>query len=109
MAYSEDYRKRAVEYYQEGHTQDGAAGVFKVHRSTIREWEKRYKAGDLKPQYPKTRKPRKLPLDELKVYVEENPDDFLQEIGDKFGCSAEAVRKALKKLKLTRKKNNLGT
>jgi transposase len=62
------------------------------------------KAGTLKPNYPKTRKPRKLPPDELIQYLEEHPDAFLEEIGTHFDCSAEAVRKALKKLKITRKK-----
>ena len=104
MAYSEDYRKRAIEYHNEGHTQLEAAAVFKIHRTTLQAWEARKATGTLKPQYPKTRKPRKLPPDELKRYVEENPDDFLEEIATHFNCSAEAVRKALKKLKITRKK-----
>jgi hypothetical protein len=60
--------------------------------------------GNLAPSYPKTRKPRKLPPAELVRYIDENPDAFLEEIGEYFGCSGEAVRKALKKLKITRKK-----
>ena len=42
-------------------------------------------------------------------YVEENPDAFNAEIGDFFGCSDEAVRKALIKLNITRKKRHLVT
>lgn len=30
MAYSEDYRRRAVEYYQEGHTQGEVQAAFKI-------------------------------------------------------------------------------
>ena len=104
MAYSEDYRKRAVEYYQEGKRQAEVKEVFKIHPSTLRDWEARYESGSLKPNYPETRKPRKLPSDELKAYIESNPDAFLSEIGEHFGCSAEAVRKALLKLKITLKK-----
>ena len=37
-------------------------------------------AGCLLPSYPKTRKARKLPPDELEKYVEANPDAFLHEI-----------------------------
>ena len=65
--------------------------------------------GTLKPLYPKTRKPRKLPPDELIRYIDEHPDAFLEEIGDHFGCSDEAVRKALKKLGITRKKRRYTT
>lgn len=106
MAYSEDYRKRALEYYREGHTQAEVLEVFKVHPATIRDWEARESKGALKASYPKTRKARKLPLGELQKYVDEHPSDFLKEIGEHFGCSGEAVRKALKKLKITVKKND---
>jgi transposase len=99
-----DYRRRAIEYYHEGHTQSEVSAVFKINPATLREWESRSKEGRLAPEYPETRKPRKLPPEELRRYVEENPDDFLSEIGAHFNCSAEAVRKALKKLNITYKK-----
>ena len=109
MAYSEDYRKRAVEYYHEGNRQSDVKEIFKIHPSTLRDWEARYEAGSLKPSYPKTRKKPKLPSDELKQYVDDNPDAFLLEIGSHFGCSAEAVRKALVKLGITLKKRQFTT
>jgi transposase len=104
MAYSIDYRRRTIEYYHEGHTQEEVSGIFNVCPKTIRDWEARNKTGSLKPNYPKTRKPRKLPPNELSQYINEHPEAFLEEIGEYFNCSAEAVRKALKKLKITRKK-----
>ena len=104
MAYSEDYRQRTVEYYHERHTQAQVYEAFKVYPRTIRDWEARMMTGTLKPSYPETRKPRKLPPDELIRYNDENPDAFLEKIGEHFHCSGEAVRKALKKLKITRKK-----
>jgi transposase len=106
MAHSVDYRKRTLEYYREGHTQAEILEVFKVHPATLRDWRAREAAGTLKASYPKTRKPRKIPLDELQKYVDEHPEAFLKEIGEHFGCSGEAVRKALKKLKITVKKND---
>jgi len=106
MAYSEDYRKRAVEYYYEGKTQAEVQEAFKIFPSTLRDWRTRYEAGMLKANYPKSRKPRKLPPDALISYVEENPDAFLAEIGEHFGCSDVAVGKALKKLNITRKKRH---
>ena len=104
MAYSIDFRKRAVEYYYEGNTQEEVSAIFKISRSTLRDWENRYKAGNLEPSYPKTRKGGKLPPNELALFIEENPDTFLSEIGAHFGCSDEAVRKALIKLNITLKK-----
>lgn len=106
MAYSEDYRRRTIEYYHEGHTQAEVFAAFKVYPRTIRDWEYRMISGTMKPSYPKTHKPRKLPPDELILYNGEHPDDFLNEIGEHFHCSGEAVRKALKKLKITRKKRH---
>ena len=97
MAYSEDYRKRAIEYYLEGHTEAQVQEAFKIYPSTLRDWEARYDAGDLAPNYPETRKARKLPLCELKAYVDEHSDDFQREIGEHFGCSQAAVSKALAK------------
>jgi len=104
MAYSEDYRKRAIDYYREGKTQTAVQEAFKIFPSTLRDWNARNEAGSLKPNYAKTRKPRKLPPDELMRYIEEHPDAFLSEIGERFECSAPAVSKALKKLNITRKK-----
>ena len=109
MAYSEDYRRRTVEYYHEGKTLAEVQDIFKVYPKTIRDWEARMENGNLKAKYPKTRKHRKLPPNELAAYVEENPDAFLCEIGAHFGCSDVAVGKALKKLKITRKKRQLDT
>jgi transposase len=104
MAYSEDYRKRAIEYHREGHTLAEVYEAFKVYSSTLRDWEARMANGSLKPVYPESRKPRKIEPEELKRYIGEHSDDFLSEIGEHFQCSAEAVRKALLKLDITRKK-----
>jgi len=109
MAYSEDYRKRAIEYYHEGNTQKEVQDVFKITPPTLRDWIARQEAGCLLPSYPKTRKARKLPLDELKKYVEANPDAFLHEIAAYFGCSDTAVSKRLKKLGITFKKRQSAT
>ena len=106
MAYSEDYRKRVIAYRREGNTLAQVKAVFKIHPSTLRDWEARYETGSLKTNYRKTRKPRKLPPDDLAKYVTEYPDAFLSEIGEHFGCSAQAVHKALKKLKITHKKRH---
>ena len=40
MSYDEKYRKRTLEYRQEGHTLEQTSKVFKVAIITIRKWEK---------------------------------------------------------------------
>ncbi len=106
MSYPVKYRERTVEYRQEGHTLEQTSETFKVAISTIRKWEKQQKEkGDLTPKVP-TRKWKKLPPDELRVYVAEHPDAYQKEIAQKFDCSASAVQKAFKRLGITRKKSN---
>ena len=48
-------------------------------------------------------------LEKLSAYVKEHPDAYLREIADVFGCTDDAVRLALIKLKITRKKRQSGT
>ena len=105
MSYSEKYRKRTIEYRQEGHTLEETKETFKVSISTIRKWEKQLKKkGNLKAKIPE-RSYKKINPEELKTYVKEHPDAYQKEIAKKFKCTSEAVRKALKREKITRKKN----
>jgi DNA-binding MarR family transcriptional regulator len=48
---------------------------------------------------------KKLPRQELTDYIAAHPDAYLSEIAEHFGCSGTAVSKALKILKITRKKS----
>ncbi len=48
---------------------------------------------------------KKINPEELKTYVKEHPDACQKEIAKKFKCTSEAVRKALKRLKITQKKD----
>ena len=41
--------------------------------------------------------------------IEKHPDEYLVEIAEEFNCSECAIRKALKKLNITRKKRQLHT
>jgi len=105
MAYDEKYRKRAIEYRKEGHTIEQTGEVFKIGKTTIKKWVKKYaKTGEIKDKPPK-RTFKKIDPEKLEEYVEEHPDAFLSEIAKVFSCSDEAVRVRLKKLKITRKKD----
>lgn len=46
----------------------------------------------------------KIPLEELKVFVEAHPDAFLREIAVRFDCTVPSVWAALKQMKVTLKK-----
>ena len=106
MSYDEKYRKRTLEYRQEGHTLEQTSKVFKVAIITIRKWEKQLREeGNLKKHAVK-RPFRKIDPDKLREHIKSHPDDYLREIAEVFNCSESGIRKALKKLKITRKKKD---
>ncbi|CEY11905.1 TPA: transposase [Streptococcus pneumoniae] len=51
-------------------------------------------------------KNRKIPLEELKAFVEAHPDAFLREIAAHFDCAVPSVWAALKQIKVTLKKDD---
>jgi len=84
MAYSEDFRKRALEYMDEGHTYTELYEAFKIYPSAIEDWRKLLaETGSLKPQYTKTRK-RKIDKDKLSAAVKEKPDSYLYELAKPY-------------------------
>ena len=105
MSYPIKYRKRVIEYRQEGHTLEETSNIFAVAISTIRRWEQQLKEkGDLETKA-LNRTFKKIAPEKLKEYIDEHPDAYLKEIAEVFGCSDTAIRKALKRLNITRKKN----
>jgi len=106
MIYDIKYRQRAIEYWGEGHSKKETAEVFKVDPSTLHRWKSRLnETGGLEPKKRETTW-RKIDPAKLKEYVEQHPDAYLKEMAEAFGCSAVAIFKALKRLKISRKKNN---
>jgi len=104
MAYSEDLRKKVMGYLGEGNTQESAKAVFKIGLTTIKRWKKQYEETGSLAKKELHRRFRKLDPEKLSVYVKEHPDAYLREIAEVFGCTDDAVRLALIKLKITRKK-----
>ena len=51
-------------------------------------------------------KKRKIPLEELKAFVEAHPDAFLREIAAHFGCAVPSVWADLKQIHVTLKKDD---
>lgn len=87
-----------------GHTQQATAKLFGIGTTTIKEWKKRIESGEGLETRIRQRKPKKLEPEKLRTYVSANPDAYISEIAGELGCSCSAVRKALKKLGITRKK-----
>ena len=111
MAYDVTFRKKVVEFHKEGHSLRKTAKIFKIGFTTLKVWKKEIDENGV-PQAKyvlKASKTKKLPKEELLKYVKEHPDSYLHEIGEHFGCSVEAVRKAFKKLGITRKKRQRST
>ena len=94
MSYDIKFKQRAVEYQREGHTYKETCKVFKISETTLTRWINKEKEGKL--GYP----------EKLIKYIEKHPDAYLVEIAEEFNCSECAIRKALKKLNITRKKDN---
>ena len=101
MSYSIDYRRRVVEFVEQGGRKSEAVRIFKVSRATIYNWLGR---ADLNP---KARGPcdRKLKKEELAIHVEKHPDALLRERAVHFGVATSTVCMAMKKLNI-RKKND---
>ena len=107
--YSIDFRKKAIEYMDKGHTKEELYEAFGIYPSRITAWRRLLKeSGELKPKYRKTRK-RKIDLKKLEAALERKPDAYLSELAKPFDCTETAVYYALKKIKATVKKNNTHT
>ena len=105
MAYDERYRRQVIKYLEKGHTQREAQEVFSVGITTMKQWKKQWEETGSLTKKALNRSFKKIDPHKLKIYIQDHPDAYLREIAQVFECSEAAVRKALKKQKITRKKN----
>jgi transposase len=106
MAYDIKFREKVLEYLDKGHTLQKTHETFGVGTTTIKLWKKLKKDTGTLAKRPLNRKPSKLCPDQLKAYIADNPDSYLRETAEAFNCTVPAVFYALKRLKITRKKNS---
>ena len=99
------FRETVLNYIDKGHTMQEAHEVFEVGTTTIKEWKKLKKETGTLEKRPLNRTNRKICPDRLKSYIAEHPDSYLSEIAEVFNCTYSAIHYALKRLKITRKKN----
>ena len=109
MAYSIDFRKRAIAFWDKGHTKEELYEAFEIYPSRINDWKRLLReTGSLEPQYLKTRE-GKINLKKLEQELERKPDLTLPELAKIFNCTKQSVDAACKKLKITRKKRRSPT
>ena len=105
MAYDIKYRKNVLDFIDQGHSIREASRIFGISVSTIMGWRKiRRETGKLEDR-PRETWHKKIDPEKLLVYFEENPDSYLSEAAEVFGCTTVAIFKARKRLGITRKKN----
>ena len=106
MGYRKDFREKVLDYLDKGHTMKEAREVFGVGTTTMKEWRKLQKETGGLEKRPLNRPHKKICPDLLKAYITGNPDQYLREIAKEFNCTDMAVYYALKRLKISRKKND---
>lgn len=84
MAYSTDFKQGALDYIKEGHSHVEATKVFDVGVRTLFTWKKKLREQGHLERKKRVVKKRKIPLEELKAFVEAHPDAFLREIAGTF-------------------------
>ena len=103
-----DYRRRSIEYKDEGHTFKELLEVFKVSSTTYYDWKMKFESGYYEHEHKFERK-GKIDKDALANAISKTPDAYLRELAEPFNCTEQAVFYALKKLRITYKKKRLPT
>ena len=103
-----DYRLRAEEYKDEGHTFKELRETFKIPAITYYDWKRKQESGYYEEEHTFERK-GKIDKEALAKAVSEKPDSYLRELAQPFNCTEQAVFYALEKLGITLKKRPLPT
>jgi transposase len=101
MAYSLDFRQR-VFAYKEKHqlTFEQTSKHFDINIATLFRWKKR-----LEPCVTRNRPAIKVNMDALKKEIEDFPDDYQWERAKRLNVTQPSIHYALKRLKISVKKN----
>jgi len=105
MSHSTDLRTRVLYYIEAGGLIKSACVLFKVSRSSIQRWrDKKEETGSVSPVL-RINAPYKINDAALQSYIQANPDAYLSEMAVHFGVTSSGLWRALKRLKITRKKS----
>ena len=101
MSYSLDFRVRVFKLkHKEQLTFQQTSDRFGIPIRTLFRWQKR-----LEPKTTRNKPSTKIDMDALSKDVKDNPDAYQYERAKKFGVSQSAIFYALKRLKISTKKN----
>lgn len=102
--YSKDLRKKVINYLNKGKTQKEASDVFGVHRNTVSRWNNRYKKEGVYEAKKRLGCKSKLDYKMVELFVKNNEDAKLSDIGAEFGISKGYAAVVLKRLGFSYKK-----
>jgi transposase len=102
MTYSLDFRRHVLKVKEdEKLTYEETAIRFKIGKASLVRWHKK-----LEPCRTRNKQPTKINMDALREDIEKYPDAYQHERAQRFGVSAAGIYWALKRLKVTYKKNS---
>ena len=105
MAYSLDFRKQVFKIKQkEGLTFEQTSDRFSIPIRTLFRWQKR-----IEPKIKRDKPSTKIDMDALAKDIKDNPDLYQYERAKKLGVSQSAIFYALKRLKVSYKKNAISS
>lgn len=104
MRCSSDLRKRVVEFVRGGGSKADAARLYQVSRASVYNWLNDDDVSSYEKPGPKGS--RKIDLDVLAAHVEEHDDLTQSERARHFGVSRHCMWYNLRRLKISRKKND---
>ena len=107
--YSNDLRKKVINYLSKGKTQKEVSEVFEVHRNTVSRWNKRYCEEGSYAARKRLGYKGKLVYNNIELFVKNNADTKLSSIAVQFGISKGYAGLILKKLGFSYKKKAFPT
>jgi len=102
MTYGIDLRRRVVSYVKDNGNKSEASRVFKVSLWCVRDWCGR---PDLAAA-PHPKRSGKIDMNKLSRHIQNNNDTILRELASEFKVTEQAIWYALRRLKVTHKKND---
>lgn len=105
MAYSIDFRRQVFKIKQkENLTFQQVSDRFEIPIRTLFRWQNR-----IDPKTKRNKPSTKVDMEALGKDIQDNPDHFQYERAKKFGVSQSAIYYALKRLKISYKKNAISS
>lgn len=106
MAYSESLRKKVVQWHEAGESMQQIARRMSLSSNTVYQWITRHRNGESLKNKKHERSWRKIDPDKVMAYLKKHPDAYQYEIAEALGVSRQGISCVMKKLKMTKKKEN---